>query len=855
MAIKKCLIKYLFFFIFYMLSMSFVYSATLNINITRPYNQPTVTALGSNNQVKLTMLQIGLSTTEGSATLSEFRITNNGTLPFATQSAPHGVTRVELQNENMEVIKYKDLNGLLSASEVIFDNLTIDVSDEESQTIYVVYEIDNNAINLAKTVKAGIYGCQADDTIMLENNIDASIEISGGIINYGEDISPKYLFIGEEELNPTPMLKVSIDLLGEPMQEIEITIANEGSNFSSQLLESVSIYQDSNDGIIGEYDQADPLKQIISSFYTSTNITFTITSENYMATGNYVFYIFYAPDDDATIGSIVKSQITAVTLTGRTSGQTVSALGTLPVPISPAEVQIIDNYNLELKDLFSLVASKIYQGSYKVPILEFTLTSFCSSLSLVDITIKNDGHCRFSPYADGITKVWLYKDNSNLGTIGAFDSRDILIKKSSQFNNAAQNVILENIKLLQNKEETYFLLYDIGLLATSTFNATIYNITATTDIYIAEDFPCELTSSQNISAIPVYISAIESNISTIETITTEDIFITMNVVNTGNTTFSINYATPKFYQNNINGLDISSEYSLIPLQNYPIQIGQGTSSLGFILSTQNIYTQGNIVLDGLVSLITDNVNIILSRYQVDENQYHAISSDNILAMDIRLSQESDDWDYPKHILAVNIATGINTKNFESGDPAVPGSILQIYLDKDSIDESSLQASFSNITCTQVSDPNNIWEFNYNYETGLFLSKAPPYSGIFELSITDKAGNQLDPLSLDFNVSDKITIEDFLLYPNPFNPNENNPLVFSFKLNKEANVEIYIINSHGQIIKQESQYFSDIGYKEYNQWDGKTDNGNYIASGIYSVRIIAEDTNGNKAYAKTKLAVK
>ncbi len=83
-----------------------------------------------------------------------------------------------------------------------------------------------------------------------------------------------------------------------------------------------------------------------------------------------------------------------------------------------------------------------------------------------------------------------------------------------------------------------------------------------------------------------------------------------------------------------------------------------------------------------------------------------------------------------------------------------------------------------------------------------------------------------------------------VYPNPFNPSTT----VSFSLAESENVSIKIFNIKGQLVRNLASGIRQIG--EYRViWDGKNDNGQAIASGMYFLRMQAGD------YTKTtKLAM-
>ncbi|MEE9555470.1 MAG: T9SS type A sorting domain-containing protein, partial [candidate division Zixibacteria bacterium] len=73
------------------------------------------------------------------------------------------------------------------------------------------------------------------------------------------------------------------------------------------------------------------------------------------------------------------------------------------------------------------------------------------------------------------------------------------------------------------------------------------------------------------------------------------------------------------------------------------------------------------------------------------------------------------------------------------------------------------------------------------------------------------------------------------YPNPFNPST----YISFEIPKETDATITIFNSLGQIVKTISEQRLLPGRHEII-WDGRDDNGNGLASGIYFYRLTAGD---------------
>ncbi|MEJ2721444.1 MAG: FlgD immunoglobulin-like domain containing protein, partial [bacterium] len=72
-----------------------------------------------------------------------------------------------------------------------------------------------------------------------------------------------------------------------------------------------------------------------------------------------------------------------------------------------------------------------------------------------------------------------------------------------------------------------------------------------------------------------------------------------------------------------------------------------------------------------------------------------------------------------------------------------------------------------------------------------------------------------------------------LHPNPFNPNLN----IEFTLERRGEVELSIYDIRGRLVRRLIQDERPAG-PHVAQWDGKSDNGNQVASGIYFVRLEA-----------------
>ncbi|KPJ68302.1 hypothetical protein AMJ44_06795 [candidate division WOR-1 bacterium DG_54_3] len=112
--------------------------------------------------------------------------------------------------------------------------------------------------------------------------------------------------------------------------------------------------------------------------------------------------------------------------------------------------------------------------------------------------------------------------------------------------------------------------------------------------------------------------------------------------------------------------------------------------------------------------------------------------------------------------------------------------------------------------------------------------------ILNLEIGNELGFSAQSLTLDVG---KLRIVDKpLVFPVPFTPSPGKELNLQYSLSKNAEIEIYIVSSSGEIVKRLSASEGEEGGKEgLNKvgWDGKSEWGNYVGNGIYIATIISK----------------
>ena len=116
----------------------------------------------------------------------------------------------------------------------------------------------------------------------------------------------------------------------------------------------------------------------------------------------------------------------------------------------------------------------------------------------------------------------------------------------------------------------------------------------------------------------------------------------------------------------------------------------------------------------------------------------------------------------------------------------------------------------------------------------------------ELKIVDDVGN-INIKNYEILVADLGVLENFLIGPNPVNINKSN-IHFYYFLNKETDIKVYVYDVSGRIV-QKFEYIknmtgAEIGANKW-QWDGSTDYGGKLPTGVYLVYIIYEKNKSNK----------
>lgn len=153
------------------------------------------------------------------------------------------------------------------------------------------------------------------------------------------------------------------------------------------------------------------------------------------------------------------------------------------------------------------------------------------------------------------------------------------------------------------------------------------------------------------------------------------------------------------------------------------------------------------------------------------------------------------------------------------------------------------------------DPVNLTQY-FQYEKDSYLAGNIHYTlnGLSAgrhtilLKAWDNANNSSQKsVSFEIVPKDELRIKEVLNYPNPMQKSTH----FTFKLNKDADIDIKIYTASGNLICTLS---SVSGFAGFNMipWNGRDEMGDPVANGVYLYKLIARSYESGSAFKKEKI---
>ncbi len=189
------------------------------------------------------------------------------------------------------------------------------------------------------------------------------------------------------------------------------------------------------------------------------------------------------------------------------------------------------------------------------------------------------------------------------------------------------------------------------------------------------------------------------------------------------------------------------------------------------------------------------------------------------------------------------------ENFSSGDLIPQNPVLIATLQDDrGINITGAAGHTISLQVDQEAPKNISGFFTYekdSYTKGIIqypLDKLPTGAHHLTLTAFDNLNNAAE-LSVDFKISEDsdLILDEVVNYPNPFSSETK----FTFQTNREGaalHIKIYTIS--GRLIR-ELEGVSMAGYNDELIWDGRDEDGDLVANGIYLYKIILTESGKSK----------
>ena len=299
-------------------------------------------------------------------------------------------------------------------------------------------------------------------------------------------------------------------------------------------------------------------------------------------------------------------------------------------------------------------------------------------------------------------------------------------------------------------------------------------------------------------------------------------------------------------------------------------VGEGTASL--VVTKVDLFKENQFVrtiFDSTFATVNMNtMNDVLFGYVTKHDdgygEFKFLIQLDVRNNNVELYEDNNQFELPFVVLkdtVTSVASALVSASFDGyeiydGDYVSPDPQIDVFLD--------YQGSF-NITDTnsvrvllnqkQISQ-SQLHIKNDTQQKRLTLSFTPQLeNGDYTLSVMGDDLRSANDNNSNFVRFFKVSNESKILYPynypNPFNSNTH----FTFKLTKVPDkIRIKIYTVAGRLVREINVYRDQLNF-DFNRifWDGRDEDGDLLANGVYIYKIISEDA-GDKVTITNKLAI-
>ncbi len=607
---------------------------------------------------------------------------------------------------------------------------------------------------------------------------------------------------------------------------------------------------------------------------------FNSNQSNTLLDGRKMIYVVYELGTGVT-GETMTAQLadaTGIAHVDNVTTKNIALSGVKPVVTTPAAQVTIYKTNVLLEDVQNIAPSPnlVVQGQIKVPMLAIRL-KVINQFPSASFQIKNESDT-FLMDGKGVNKVWLYRDEL---PYQVFDSQDVFLSSNDRLSQVRQ-VSLGGVRLDTGTEKRFLILYDMGQNATvsssgsnSTIRSQLVGITGqasgSTLLMSGEPNTPKIPAGLRVASKPLLVNFSDANLNP-STLDTQQQSVNLNIENISDTPIQITKSGLRFYYGGPDGPDVSYQFLVTPLTDTTSNIAAHQSSVSsWHFKLEKSEYQGSIYMDAYVQYQTaSGAKAVLSRYSNSLNGDSWIYAVPVpLAMTVLTKKPTYSWSIPQYIESMSVLSGTVEVPFSNGG-AIPvgGSVKIQFRDKGrTIEPTGFVVKLNAITLPYVENPSGAPSYKYDSANGvLMLSNVGTVDGRFSLQVRDLEGVYLAPATVSFVMSsDKVRIENFLVYPSPYKAGTT--FLMGFNLTLKATVTFYVYNHLGILVWKESRFFDQPGYQLLAS---RSDSSlvmpsntnttfinplaNILSMGLYICRAVAQDENGHTVSATTRFSV-
>ena len=577
---------------------------------------------------------------------------------------------------------------------------------------------------------------------------------------------------------------------------------------------------------------------------------------------------------EAQLGAIFASA--NIEVSGEVTSSALSLSGidnSSPAIPSPTAVVSLSEESVSIVRVNDISPENVFLGQEKVPMLQIELQSN-GTVASASFEIRNTGGS-FQTDGRGVKKIWVYRDNSPLGS---FSETDEFVSAENIYSSSTIAQVTDIT--FENTSEIFLVLYDMGQhnggssdnpLSTSFIKAQLNDITGIgesgADFGLVGQVPLPVISA-GVTVSQTLIDDVTLTVFGSVTDVTTSLDLTIEFSNDSGTDIDIEDITPKVYSNDISGSDISYEFNLELIDDFefPVTISDGqTASFDFRVRHVSQISDGSGILDAMFHYTAPDVidppssSVLISRHRTGTTSWRSAALETIT---LALFSDYDDyiWVFPPHVASVQFIRNTISSNFPQGGALSVGDKLTIQFQGNGsgIDESDIEVVLNGSVMTrddnllgritlQATSLDN--KFSYDSSTGtLTIQSVGTDGGTIVIRTTD-GETSFEDIIINFELSNSVQISNVLFYPNPYRMG-NQDLILGYFVTQECDVTLYMFDHNGQEVLRETQRSNTIGYDQFLI----SSTNDALAPGIYICKVVAKDDNGNNATSVTKLSI-